>query len=192
MRALLFALSAALALPSGATVLEVPLRIEPPQAISAIVIRSDDVLPVPVRNGKVFVPAEVPLPWTLGLTRFEATTYTQSDLGASKPLLVRELGVLRGTIRRPSATNGERFTWLLLRNGSDSAQEIDFMVDADGSFQIALGGGIYQGAVLGASSASRVRSGILVRPGQPTDLRVVSCEPAAPSPARCSSRNCGG
>lgn len=98
----------------GDTARIVTLRIEPPQAMSAIVLRSgQQVLAVPVTNGKAIVPGDLALPWSLGLTTFEPASYTQADLDAGRPLVVRELGRLRGTVRRPARTRGEQSTWLL-------------------------------------------------------------------------------
>ena len=158
---------------------QVPLRVEPPQAMTAIVLRSgDQVLSVPVSMGRAVVPREFAFPWTLGLTAFEPVTYTQADLDAGRPLLVRQLGGIRGTLRRPVRTRGETFTWLLQLADSDVPRDLPFTVADDERFTIAVPAGVYEGAVVGAQSGSRIRSGIVVQPGKVTDLGEMVIEPA--------------
>ena len=159
----------------------VPVRVEPPQDVTAIVLRSgEQVLSVPVSNGKAIIPADFALPWTLGLTAFEPTVYTKADLDASKAFVVRQLGRVQGTLRRSTRTKGEKLSWLLQDAHSDTSRQVPFIVGGDETFQVAIPAGIYEGAIVGALTASRIRSGIIVQPGRSTDLGEIAMEPAVP------------
>lgn len=158
---------------------QVTLRVEPVQQVTAIVIRSGEVVrSVDVKGGKALVPVDLPLPWVIGQTRFEPTVYTQSDLDRRRPLALRELGVLAGTLARPPR-QGETFTWLLQRSDSDAVHEVEFKPRPDGGFAVRLSAGLYQGALHGRSSATRIRSGIILEPGETTNLGAVICEATA-------------
>lgn len=162
---------------TGAGVHRVPVRIDPPQAISAITIRSGDITqPVVVRNGIAQVPVNVPLPWSLGMMRFESHPYTRADLDQKRAWVIREFGSLRGRLERPSPKAGERFYWLLRTGEASPVTEKEFTADEQGSFEINVPAGTYEGAILGGSTATRIRSGIVVKPGQGTDLGVLSAE----------------
>src|SRR5437667_6112701 len=84
----------------AADVREVRVQIEPPQRIVAIVLESNGTsVPVTVTNGKAIVPAELPLPWKVAQLRFEPVVYTRADLDAQRPLMLREFGRIRGSVR---------------------------------------------------------------------------------------------
>lgn len=181
-RAILFA---ALFLAVSTRAATVAVRVEPPQSLLAITLRSgDDVRSVAVSGGKFTVPDDLPLPWSVGMARFEPTAFTQADLDAKRPLLVRELGILRGTLQRAKPPVRESFVWLLQRAEASQPQESAFAVDATGVFEVRLAAGLYQGAALGATSATRIRSGMVVKPGQRTDVGAIACEPTTPVSVR--------
>jgi hypothetical protein len=170
---------------------EVVVRVEPPQVVTAITIRTvEGVQSVAVRDGKAFVPPDVPLPWVIGQVRFEPITYTEADLERGRPLLIRELGVLTGTFARPPGGD-EKFTWLLQRSDTDALQEVEFAPRRDGAFLVRVASGLYEGALIGRAAASRIRSGILVKPGQTTDLGQMNAEPTATVFVRVTNSNGG-
>jgi hypothetical protein len=150
---------------------EVPVRIEPAQPLKAIAIRSaDNVVPIEIRGGNALVPWNLPLPWTLSIVRFETTTYTQADLEQKRPLAIRELGVIRGFLRGVKPVKDERFTFLLWRGGPNHVEEVEFVPDDTGDFNVSIPAGVYQGAVLGQQSGTRIRSAIVVDPGRTTNV----------------------
>src|SRR6266545_4721946 len=76
---------------------EVPVHVDPPQPVATIMLQSTGTpVAVAVANGKAKIPAGLPLPWKVVQPRFEPTTYTQADIDAQRPLLLRELGRLTG------------------------------------------------------------------------------------------------
>ncbi|MGZ5440559.1 MAG: carboxypeptidase-like regulatory domain-containing protein [Thermoanaerobaculia bacterium] len=157
---------------------QIALRVDPPQPVTAITLRNGEaLLSIGVRDGQFDVPAELPLPWTVGLTRFEATNYTREDLDAGRPLLLRELATLSGIIQaRPSPS--QRFTWLSVRAADGAAPEEREIARAnDGAFRARVPAGRYHGAVFGGDCATRIRSGVVLAPGVTTDLGMLICEP---------------
>jgi hypothetical protein len=170
---------------AATTFRDVDIRIVPPQPVKAISIRAgEETRSVAVRNGKARIPSDLPAPWSLQLVRFEADVYTTADLDAKRPWIIRELGIVRGRIERRSAVKGEPYTWLLAGTKSDDVREADFTLDDRGAFEIRLAAGIYHGAVLGPACGTRVRSGIVVKPGQQTDVGTLAAEPAVPVSVR--------
>src|SRR5258708_2639718 len=98
---------------------QIPVRIVPPQPVKAIALRTAATTrSLEVTNGVLSVPDDLVLPFTVSLSRFEPTTYTATDLDQHRPLLLRELGVLRGKLRRPAATANEHVSLIVLRAGS--------------------------------------------------------------------------
>ena len=184
----------ALAAPVFATVTHsIALEIDPPQAITAISVKGGgDVQPVRVIGGKALIAADLPLPWSLSLARFEADLYTKEDLEQKRPWKIRELGVLKGKVQRSGLRNGDPYTWLLMRSNAEAAQEIGFKVSGDGAFEVRLPAGIYQGALVGPSAASRIRSGIVIKPGQASDIGAIACEAAVPVSLRVVDAKRGG
>lgn len=175
--ALLFAISARAA--------TVAVRVEPPQSLRAITLRSgDEVRSVAIVNGRFSAPDDFPLPWTVGMSRFETTAYSKADLDAKRPLVIRELGILRGTLQRAKPPQSESFDWLLQAADAAQPRELPFTVNATGAFEIRLPAGLYQGAALGAASATRIRSGIVIKAGQATDLGAIVTEPTTPVTVR--------
>src|ERR1051326_826516 len=74
---------------------QVAVNIEPPQPIAALTLTAGGTtVSVPVRNGKAVVPADLPLPWAVAMSRFESAPFTADDLRLGHPLAVRELGVI--------------------------------------------------------------------------------------------------
>jgi hypothetical protein len=156
---------------------DVEIRIEPPQAVTALVIRSGEITrAIGVRNGRVAVPPDIPLPWSLGMARFESDAYTRQDLEQKRPWVIRELGILHGKLQRRSPKD-ERFRWLLQGGTSENVAEAEIAVDAAGAFDLRLPAGTYHGALQGTANATRIRSGIVIKPGRTTDLGVVVVEP---------------
>jgi protocatechuate 3,4-dioxygenase beta subunit len=169
--------AALLAAPAFAKEYDIPASVEPPQVVKAITLQaSDGRHSVEIRNGKVLVPADVPLPWTVASPRFEPTTYTQTDLEQHRPLAIREFGQVRGVLRCPNPRNDDHFVLLLRRVGNASADELPLALGGDGGFMIHTAAGQYEGAALGATGATRIRSGIVVAPGKTTDLGALLCE----------------
>lgn len=170
---------------AATTFRQVDVRIVPPQPVAAISIRAgDETRSVTVRSGKALIPADLPPPWSLQLLRFEADVYTQADLDAKRPWVIRELGIVRGELERRSPAKEERYTWLLAETRSEEVREADFTPDGQGAFEIRLPAGNYHGVVLGPGRGTRIRSGIVVKPGETTDLGVIVPEPAAPVSVR--------
>lgn len=157
----------------------IDVRVIPPQRVTAITIRNgESVRSVEVRNGKAAVPVDLPMPWSLGMTRFEADLYTREHLEQKRPWAIRELGILRGTA--PRARKDERFTWLLQRAQSEEVDEVELIADERGSLELRLPAGTYQGALVGRESATRIRSGMVIVPGRTTDLGSMTTEPTIP------------
>lgn len=177
---------------AAARVHDIEVRVEPPQTVTALVIRSGEIThAIRVRNGRVAVPADIPLPWSLGMARFEADGYTRADLDQKRPWVIRELGTLRGKLQRRSPKKDERFRWLLLRGDSESVAEADIAIDDAGAFGLRLPAGTYHGALQGTASGTRIRSGIVISPGQATDLGVVAVEPTVPVSLRALDAKSG-
>lgn len=160
---------------------QVIVRVDPPQPIAAISIRSEDAtVPLQVRNGVIAVPANVPFPWSLSMLRFEAKPYTREDFAQKKSWVIREVGTLQGRIEGPAQKAGDRFVWLLQRGNSEDVVEREFALEEGNMFRVALPAGTWSGAILGPGSATRIRSGIFVKPGQATDLGVVRASATVP------------
>lgn len=158
---------------------ELSVRIEPPQRVLAITLESNGTtVPVAVTNGKAKIPAELPLPWKVAQLRFEPTIYTESDLAAQRPLLLREFGRLTGAVREAGhAMNGD-FAVLVRANGTTDVEErkVSPATGAAGTFEVRLSAGIYQAVITSDSCGTRLRSGIVIKPGVTTDLGAVSCD----------------
>src|SRR5690349_20908829 len=93
---------------------EVEVRIVPPQPVQAISVRSgEETRAVAVQNGKARIPTDFKAPWSLQMIRFEADAYTEADLEAKRPWVIRELGILRGKLERRRLVEDDRYTWLL-------------------------------------------------------------------------------
>ncbi|HEX6088315.1 MAG TPA: carboxypeptidase-like regulatory domain-containing protein [Thermoanaerobaculia bacterium] len=166
---------------AAADVHQVRISVDPQQQVKAITIRGGDrTESVSVRNGRIAVPADLPLPWSLGMLRFEAAHYTAADLEQKRPWVIRELGTLEGRLAHKS---GERFVWLL-QQGDSEVLEREITLAPDGAFRLTLPAGTYHGALIGTASATRIRSGIVVRPGQTTALGAIATEAAVPVSVR--------
>jgi len=164
---------------------EIDVRIVPPQPVNAVSIASgDDTRSIAVRNGKALIPADFPPPWSLRQLRFEADTYTSADVDAKRPWLIRELGIVRGRLQKRSSATDERFTWVFADAKSNEVRDIDFALDTTDSFAVRVAAGMYHGAVLGPGCGTRIRSGIIVRPGETTDVGALAPEPAVPVSVR--------
>jgi len=169
---------------AAAEVRQVVVRIEPRREVTAIVIRNGDrTEAVSVKDGRIAVPADFPLPWSLGMRRFEAEPYTAADLERKRPWVIREFGTLTGRVERPSPKDGDRYVWLL-QGSSSEVLEREVILDAGGAFHVDLPAGTYQGALLGLSTATRIRSGLVVQPGVATDLGTFVAEATVPISVR--------
>lgn len=167
--ALFFVAAAASAQPFVA----VPLRVDPPQSVRAVAINGGgNVVACEVRNGQLLVPSNLPLPWTVSQLRFEPAVYSANDLQAKAPLVLREYGELRVSARPAQ----RELRALLLRNGDDTPAQITLSLD-DGVLRAPLAAGLYAGAFFGDGRGSRIRSGIVISPGQPTELSDIALEP---------------
>jgi hypothetical protein len=156
----------------------VTIRVDPPQDIQAITLRSGErVLSLAIREDRVEVPDDFPFPWTVGLVRFEPVTYTATDLRAKRPLTLGELGIVRGMVA-PGAAHETRITWLLQRALDPSVTTIRADVGERGAFEFRLPAGTWNGAALGDTEASRIRSAIVVRRGLPTEIGAITLERA--------------
>jgi|GEM_PF-2372723 len=163
----------------AADVRDVAVRVEPPQRVLALVLESNGTsVPVAVINGIAKVPAELPLPWRTAQLRFEATLYTQADLEAQRPLLLRELGHLSGAVREGNHPIDRDFVVVIRANGGSELRERKFSpTQSAGNFETLLPAGTYQALVGSDSCGTRLRSGIVIRPGATTDLGLIACEP---------------
>lgn len=163
---------------------EVVVRTEPSQPLGAIRLRSPGAgsaapIEIAVKEGKALIPRGLPLPWVIEVEGFETVSYTAVDAQQRRPILLRALGRLRGRLERRGHAEREKLLWLLKRSDSAAVEEIEFEVSADGHFEVPLPAGIYQGAVLGKGAASKIRSGLVIRPGQIADAGAIACEPTA-------------
>lgn len=162
----------------------IAVTVDPPQELRAIVIRSGDrTEAVTIRNGRLSVHPDLPLPWSLGMSRFEAAPYTADDLEQRRPWAIRELGAIEGRVQRPSPGRAETFVWLL-QSGNAEVMERETVVNGDGAFRLLVPAGTYHGALLGTSSATRIRSGMIVKPGVTTDLGALPADRAVPVTVR--------
>lgn len=156
----------------------IPLVFDPPQRIRRVYLSSGDgAVPLEVTRSEIEIPFGHPLPWKFRLDHFEPTIYTAADLAASRPLVMKELGTIRGMLDRPSATGMERFTWFLRQRVPPSVTAIPIEVDEKGEFEFRLRGGLYEGSAVGERCASKIRSRIMVNPGRVTDLGRIPCDP---------------
>ena len=164
---------------SGEPSVAIRLLVDPPQTIRAVAVRAGgEVHACAVQDGHLIVPAGLPLPWTVAQLRFEPTTYSARDLEAGAPLLLRARGELK--IRfRPVPALAARVDAFLLRNREEAAQSVILTRDDDGNFRTALTAGTYAGAFFTGTRGTRIRSGIVVAPGQVTEIADLSLEPTA-------------
>jgi protocatechuate 3,4-dioxygenase beta subunit len=159
---------------------QIRVVIVPPQSVKAIAVRTAArTRSLEVRDGVLSLPDDVVLPFTVSLSRFEPATYTAADFAQHRPLSLRELGMLRGKLSRPAAAANEHVSLIVIRAGSKVAEEISLTPSADGAFETRLTEGIYEGAVLGEKTGSRIRPGIVMAAGQQTDLGDILCTPTA-------------
>ncbi|HSY49062.1 MAG TPA: hypothetical protein VLC46_09635 [Thermoanaerobaculia bacterium] len=155
---------------------QIRVLIFPPQPVKAIALRTAaTTVSLEVRNGVLSMPDDLVLPFTVSLSRFEPTTYTETDFDQHRPLLLRELGTLRGKLRRPATAGSEHVSLILIRSGSKVVDEIALTPSAGGVFETHLPEGVYDGAFLGQRTGSRIRPGIVMAAGQQTDLGEVLC-----------------
>jgi hypothetical protein len=158
---------------AGAELREVTVRIDPAQPVSALTLAAGgDTVSVAVRNGKALVPAGLPLPWTVAMTRFESSQFTADDLRLGHPLMVRELGVITGNATEAGHPLTRSFALLLKRNMTSTVDERRFQ----GPFETRVPAGTYSIAINGETCATRVRAGVVVRPGATTDVQQIPCE----------------
>ncbi len=162
----------------GQPVVEVRLAVQPVQEIHAVTLKAagGEVHSCAVRGGAVLVPKTLAMPWTVSLHRFEPTSYTQRDLELKAPLLLRELGELRVRFH-PAPPPGETVTVCLVRNGTSSVADTPLAISGQGAFRAALPSGIYAAAFVGDRRATRIRSGVVINPGQTTELGDIAFEP---------------
>ncbi len=164
---------------SGEELRQVPIRVQPPQPLAALTFAAGgQTVSVPVRNGRALVRADLPLPWTVAMARFEAGAYTADDLRLGHTLLVRELSVITGKASeggRP-LTNG--YSLLLKQTTTATLDERRF--GGGGTFEARVPAGTYSLAINGETCATRVRPGVVVRPGAVTDVQEIACAPTSP------------
>jgi len=161
----------------------IALRVEPAQVIRAVTLRSNgESHSFDVRNGAVMVPEDLPLPWAIGLRRFEQTQYTQRDLEHRAPLVLRELGTVRVDLR-PMPAASEVVRGFFVRNGEASPVEVTLTRDDD-RLTAMLPAGLYAGAFLSGTRATRIRAGIVLASGRTTDVKDVLFEPTASASMR--------
>src|SRR5581483_2580795 len=72
------------------------------------------------------------------------------------------------------------FTLILRATGAFAADEVTFSPSesSEGGFQMRVPSGMYQAAIASDACGTRLRSGIVVKPGMVTDLGSIVCEPA--------------
>src|SRR6266542_376719 len=159
---------------------EVPVQVDPPQRVATILLqRTGTPVAVAVANGKAKVPAGLPLPWKVAQPRLVPTVYTQADMDAQRPLLLRELGRLTGAVREGGHAINRDFVLLLRANGTAEVEErkVSGTPASAGAFETLLPAGTYQAVIASASCGTRLRSGIVIKPGVRTDLGSITCEP---------------
>jgi len=155
----------------------VPVEVIPPQEIRAISLRAgEDTRSFEVRDGVLLVSADFPMPWTVALTRFEPAVYTRADRERGALLRLAELGTVSVRLRG-TAQKSEAVTACVLRAEESAPLEVSLVADDSGVFRTRLRSGVYAAAFLGSGRATRIRSGIVIRPGQVTDLGELPFEP---------------
>jgi hypothetical protein len=156
----------------------ISVAVAPPQRIRRVfLISGEKEIPLEIERRQLTVPAGVPLPWEFRLEHFEPTIYTAANLAASRPLVMKELGTIRGMLDRPSPSGAERFTWFLRQRVPPSVTAVPIEVGENGEFEFHIRGGLYEGSALGERCASKIRSRIMVNPGRVTDLGRIPCDP---------------
>ncbi|HEY0143808.1 MAG TPA: carboxypeptidase regulatory-like domain-containing protein [Thermoanaerobaculia bacterium] len=183
------ALSALLIVSTAARAAPIAVRFEPAtrQVESVEVRRAADeataATTLRITGGALNLPATLTPPLVIERHGFEPVTYTAADLAGRKPIVLRALGTLTGTISRRS-TKKAPFTWLLRHTDAQEPVEIDFVAGADQRFSIPLPAGVYQGAVIGEGLASYTIAAIVIRPGETTEPKPIALEPTAPAAFR--------
>lgn len=163
----------------------IPVRVEPTATINAFVVISGQTnRSIEVRDGKAIVPGDLGFPWVVASQRFEPLTYTSSDFEQQRSLVLRELGTIKGTIQPMPLTQERTFALLAKPANGENVTDLEVMTADDGGFQVRLAAGIYQIAMVGGRSATKIRSGVVVRPGATTDIGALLREPTVRVTAR--------
>jgi hypothetical protein len=156
----------------------IPVTFDPPQRMRRLYVSGGDkTISLEIERGRVEIPSGLPLPWNFRLDNFEPVIYTAADLAASRPLVMKQLGTIRGMLDRPSPAGVERFTWFLRQRVPPSVTAIPIEVDEKGEFEFRLRSGLYEGSAVGERCVSKIRSRIMVNPGRVTDLGRILCDP---------------
>lgn len=135
---------------------------------------------LPLESGTIRVPPGIAMPWRLRAPGFEPLEYTEADARANRPAVLRALGTVKGRIDGAGLREGDELRWILLRTGSEAPVEASFRLEANGAFSVELPAGLYDGVVVGAKVASRIRPGLVVRPGELTSTGSIPCSPTVP------------
>jgi hypothetical protein len=182
-RTLRFAVAAAVLLfaahlQAQAAAVDVRLVVEPPQTVNAIVLRGadGDVRALPVNAGRISVPRDLPMPWTLGLKRFAEVVYGEADLTAGRPLRLREMGSVTASLAAGRGVTIQSPTLLLLDADAKTASNHPLPLDDARRFSVSVPPGIYEGVVVSSGCATRIRKGIVVPPGAMIDLGALECQ----------------
>src|SRR5260370_235735 len=108
---------------SAAPTLKRPLTLLPAQHVSAVTLRSVSsgaMRQLPVTDGAVLLPTDLPVPWQVELAGFESGLLTAADLEGSSPMVLRALGTGHATVQGTT----DKLSWLLQRTGASGVQEI--------------------------------------------------------------------
>lgn len=158
-------------------IVELAVIADPRQLLHGVLMTGGgEEVPLEVERGHVLAPAGISLPWKFRIEGFEPTVYSAADLAISRPIVMRQLGTVRGKLDRPTPSGVERFTWFVRQRVPPSVTEVRIEVDEEGGFEFHLPAGLYEGSALGESCASKIRSRIMVKPGGVTNLGRIACD----------------
>lgn len=169
---------------TASDILRIPLHIESQRSIRAFLIAPDgqpeEVMAARIEEGHLLVPRDFSFPIRTMQKTFESVTYTLADLEAKRPLRVRELGAIGGTIAAGPEEQIQNVMWLLQKVGAEgSLQEIPVQVADGKAFEVSLAAGIYRGILVSDGLSSRLRPGVVVEAGEKSNLGEIMLEPTA-------------
>jgi hypothetical protein len=132
---------------------------------------------LPVRQGLATIPPTLPPPYEVTAEGFEPTVYREKGSGDGRHLVLRALGSLRGNLKGWNPDYRDVF-WICYRPPGGEPEKISLRPEAAGEFEIPIKAGVYHGAVWCERAATRIRVGVVVRPGERTSLGSLELEKA--------------
>jgi hypothetical protein len=180
MKRLIFCMAATL-VAASAVARQIRIVTEPPGRNVQVTIHSlqiDTAKPirVAVDASTLATVTSLRFPLQIEASGFGPVVYTDADAAAGKPAVLRALGNIKGVLTREKPTFLEKFVFLLKRADNATPAEVTAEVTAEGKFDIVVPAGTYNWVALSDRSASRIRSGIVVKPAEATNAGKVQCE----------------